>query len=93
MATGGEDGYRVLSYFSIPTVAQIMRKVKIFKSVESELSALESDINQWIESEGVELVSIAGNIAPQTHLPTAPDTFSVSDVLVILTYEVPHGKV
>ncbi|MCC7336004.1 MAG: hypothetical protein IT422_12960 [Pirellulaceae bacterium] len=69
-----------------------MRKIKFFKSVETELSALESEINQWIESEGVELVSVTGNISPQTHLQTAPDTFSVSDVLVILTYEVPHGK-
>ncbi len=70
-----------------------MRKVKIFKSVDSELSTLESEINQWIESEGVELVSVTGNISTQTHLPTAHDSFSVSDVLVILTYEVPHAKV
>lgn len=70
-----------------------MRKVKFFKSVDTELSTLESDINQWIESEGVELVSVTGNISTQTHLATAHDSFSVSDILVILTYEVPHGKV
>ncbi len=70
-----------------------MRKIKIFKSVETDLMTLESDINQWIEAEGVELVSVTGNISPQTHLAGAPDIFSASDVLVILTYEVPHGKV
>lgn len=70
-----------------------MRKIKIFKGVETELLTLESDINQWIESEGVELVSVTGNIAPQTHFSTSPDTFPASDILVILTYEVPHGKV
>ncbi|MEO8269022.1 MAG: hypothetical protein ABI557_04835 [Aureliella sp.] len=69
-----------------------MRKIKIFKSVDSELATLESDINQWIEAEGVELVSVTGNISTQTHLATAHDSFSVSDVLVILTYEAPHGK-
>ena len=69
-----------------------MRKIKFFKSVETELTTLESEINQWLEAEGGELVSVTGNIAPQTHLPGAPDTFSVSDVLVILTYEVPNDK-
>lgn len=69
-----------------------MRKIKIFKGVETELTQLEAEVNQWIEAEGVELVSVTGNIAPQTHLPNAPDTFSVSDVFLVLTYEVPHGK-
>lgn len=69
-----------------------MRKVKLFKSVVSELEALESEVNDWIEAQGVEVVSITGNISPQTHLPTSSDTFSVSDVFVIVTYEAPHGK-
>lgn len=69
-----------------------MRKVKLFKSVVSELEALESEINDWIEAQGVEVVSITGNISPQTHLPTSSDTFSVSDVFMIVTYEAPHGK-
>lgn len=69
-----------------------MRKVKLFKSVVSELETLEAEVNDWIESQGVEVVSITGNMSPQTHLPTSSDTFSVSDVLVIVTYEAPHGK-
>lgn len=69
-----------------------MRKVKFFKSVVSELETLEAEINDWIVAQGVEVVSITGNISPQTHLPTSSDTFSVSDVLVIVSYEAPHGK-
>ncbi len=68
-----------------------MRKIKIFKGVETDLSTLETEVNQWIEAEGVELVSVTGNIAPQTHLPNAPDSFSVSDVLLVVTYEVQLG--
>ena len=68
-----------------------MRKIKIFKGVETDLTTLEAEVNQWIEAEGVELVSVTGNIAPQTHLPHAPDSFSASDVLIIVTYEVQVG--
>lgn len=69
-----------------------MRQVKIFKNVVSELETLELEINDWIQTQGVDVVSITGNISPQTHLSTASDTFSVSDVLMIVTYEAPHGK-
>lgn len=69
-----------------------MRKIKLFKSVVSELETLESEINDWIETQGIEVVSITGNISPQTHLPTSSDTFSVSEVLVIVTYEASHSK-
>ncbi len=69
-----------------------MRKVKLFKGVENELTELEAEINQFLESSGVELISVSGNISPQTHFPTAPDTFSTSDVLIILTYEASGGK-
>ncbi len=69
-----------------------MRKIKIFKGVETDLSTLEAEVNQWIEAEGIELVSVTGNIAPQTHLPNAPDSFSVSDVLIVVTYEVKIGQ-
>lgn len=40
-----------------------MHKVKIFKSVESELGALEKEIDEWIESSGANVVSITGNIS------------------------------
>jgi hypothetical protein len=69
-----------------------VRKVKLFKGVENELTELEAEINQFLESSGVELISVSGNISPQTHLPTSPDTFSTSDVLIILTYEASGGQ-
>ncbi len=70
-----------------------MQQVKIFKGIESEVASLESEINEWIRSSGAQVVSITGNIAPQTkddksdvaalgHGPYAP-----SDVMVVLLYE------
>ncbi|MAR11096.1 MAG: hypothetical protein CL681_14210 [Blastopirellula sp.] len=67
-----------------------MQKVKLFKSIESELVALESEINAWIESSGAKIVSLTGNIAPQTsgsHGGTAIGSFSSSDVLIVVVYE------
>ena len=66
-----------------------MRKVKIFKSVEDELSRLESDINAWVDSSKAHIVSITGNIAPQSksnHV-AGDGAFSASDVLIIVVYE------
>lgn len=68
-----------------------MRKIKLFKGVEKDLALLESEINQWLESSGAELISASGNIAPQTLALQSADSFSASDVLVILTYEAPRG--
>ena len=70
-----------------------MQQVKIFKGIESEVTSLESEINGWIQSSGARVLSITGNIAPQTkddtsdapslgHSPYAP-----SDVLVVVLYE------
>ena len=65
-----------------------MRKVKIFKSIESELIPLEDEINGWLEEAGAELISIVGNIAPQTPSSVGGmGSFSASDVLVIVVYE------
>ncbi|MFO0924064.1 MAG: hypothetical protein U0905_16410 [Pirellulales bacterium] len=64
-----------------------MHKVKIFKSIESELEILEREVNQWIEQSNVDVVAITGNIASQT--PRGPaSSFSQSDVLVIVHYKV-----
>ena len=64
-----------------------MKKIKFFKSIESELTALESEINQWLVSSGAKLVSVTGNIAPQSGTNAALGSFSASDVLVIVVYE------
>ena len=40
-----------------------MQQIKIFKSIESELSALEEEINAWITEERATVINIFGNIA------------------------------
>ncbi|MBN1908441.1 MAG: hypothetical protein JW818_01765 [Pirellulales bacterium] len=70
-----------------------MQQVKLFKGVENDLSSLEKDVNQWIRSSGVKVVSITGNIAPQS-ASTDPSIgslggshFASSDVILIILYE------
>jgi len=63
-----------------------MRLVKIFKTIESELWTMETEINNWIEESGSNVISVTGNIAPQTG-NTPMQGFSASDVLVIVVYE------
>ena len=67
-----------------------MQKVKFFKSIESELGVLEKEINAWIAQNKAKVVSITGNIAPQSG-PTGMGTFSSSDVLVVIMYEDGNG--
>ncbi len=63
-----------------------MRLIKIFKTIESELWTVEKEINTWIKENGVHVVSVTGNIAPQTG-SSAGQGFSASDILIIVTYE------
>ncbi len=68
-----------------------MQQIKIFKSIESDVTELERDINAWLKESGARVVNVFGNIAPQTI--TDPEKakgtrgFSPSDVLVVLLYE------
>jgi hypothetical protein len=64
-----------------------MQQVKLFKSVESELESLEAEINRWVVEQEVRVISVTGNISPQTSHGPGDSTFPVSDVLVILMYE------
>ena len=67
-----------------------MQKVKLFKSIESELVTLESEINAWIKESGAKIISVTGNIAPQSGASSSGGgmgSFSASDVLVIIVYE------
>ena len=63
-----------------------MRLVKIFKTIESELWTVEKEINTWVEESGVKIVSVTGNIAPQTE-KSSSQGFSSSDVLIVVLYE------
>ncbi len=68
-----------------------MQQIKIFKSIESDVTELERDINARLKESGARVVNVFGNIAPQTI--TDPDKakgtrgFSPSDVLIVLLYE------
>jgi hypothetical protein len=66
-----------------------MQQIKLFKSVETELSGLESDINGWLKSSGGKIVNIFGNIAPQTRGEGGGGDrrFTPSDVFVAIVYE------
>ena len=66
---------------------QTVRKIKIFKGIESELFPLEEEVNSWLEETGNELVSVTGNIAPQSEGAVTMGSFSASDVLLIVVYE------
>ena len=70
-----------------------MQQVKMFKVIESEVPELEGRINAWLKKTGAKVVSITGNIAPQStqtgdrqsSLSSSP--FAASDILVIILYE------
>jgi hypothetical protein len=70
-----------------------MQQVKIFKGVESDISALEAEVNAWIRESGAKIVSITGNIAPQSNLPdgkggvTTRSLYPPSDVVLIVLFE------
>jgi hypothetical protein len=66
---------------------RVMQQVKLFKSVESELEELEKDMNDWMKQNNVKVISIQGNIAPQTITGSHVGTFSSSDILMIVHYE------
>ncbi len=70
-----------------------MQQVKLFKGLESDLSTLEGEVNAWIRQSGAKIVSITGNIAPQSEKSGAAPgglgkgQFSPSDVILIVLYE------
>ena len=67
-----------------------MLQVKIFKSVEAEVSELEKEVNNWIRENAIRFVSIQGNITPQTISDPKLVTkgrFAPCDVLLMVTYE------
>ena len=71
-----------------------MQRVKLFKGLETEVEALEQQINAWAESEGAKIIQVTGNIATQSYNPTAKSGSSLqsnvaaaSDVLIVVLYE------
>ena len=71
-----------------------MQRVKLFKGLETEVEALEQQINAWAESEGAKIIQMTGNIATQSYTPAAKSGSSLqsngaaaSDVLIVVLYE------
>jgi hypothetical protein len=70
-----------------------MQQIKIFKGIESELSSLEREVNEWLVESGARVVQIFGNLAPQSIPPTAKGAglsnseFAPSDALIVVLYE------
>ena len=72
-----------------------MQQVKIFTRDEDEVHLLEEEVNEWIRKSGAKIISVTGNIAPQTE-PLAKKKksggksakkFPPSDVLLVVLYE------
>jgi hypothetical protein len=64
-----------------------VQQVKIFKSVDTELEEMESQINSWIAENSVKVISIQGNISPQAGKHGLQGSFSAADVLLVVLYE------
>ena len=71
-----------------------MQRVKLFKGLETEVEALEQQVNDWVESEGAKIIQVTGNIATQSYNPAAKSGTSLqsnvaaaSDVLIVVLYE------
>ncbi|MCX7428187.1 MAG: hypothetical protein NTW96_21480 [Planctomycetia bacterium] len=70
-----------------------MQQVKLFKGVENDVSGLEKEVNNWIRQSGARIVSVTGNIAPQSGSAGSVSgslggsQFAASDVLLIILYD------
>ena len=74
-----------------------MQQVKLFKGLESDVTTLEAEVNAWIRQSRAKVISVTGNIAPQSEKPGAASgglgksPFSPSDVVLIVLYETPSS--
>lgn len=67
-----------------------MQQIKLFKSVETEIEDMEKDINSWLASNDINVVSIVGNVSPQTPGRASSDggrRFDPSDLFIAILYE------
>jgi hypothetical protein len=66
-----------------------MQQVKIFKSVDTEIPEMESQINRWMRKSGARVLSISGNLASQPSAGTGPmNSFAAGNILMIVLYEI-----
>jgi hypothetical protein len=71
-----------------------MQQIKLFKGTENDVDGLEKEVNAWIRSSGVKVLSVMGNIAPQSEGGDATGLgksgFPPSDVILIVLYDSPQ---
>ena len=66
-----------------------MQQVKIFKSVDTEMTEMERQINRWMRKSGARVLSITGNLASNPSVGTGPlNSFAASDIFIIVLYEI-----
>ncbi len=70
-----------------------MHQIKIFKGIESETALLEKQVNEWLARENARVISVSGNIAPQsqpvdiTGGSIRANPWPPSDVVIIVHYD------
>jgi hypothetical protein len=87
-----QPGFETGSSITTPREAS-MQQIKLFKGIESEVTALEQEANAWIRETNAKVIHIRGNIAPQsgTREGTANTSYVPSDILLVITYEPADG--
>jgi len=73
-----------------------MHQVKIFKGLESNLPALEAEVNAWLQESGVRVLQIIGNLATQSGQRNETNSLAAypyvaSDVMLVVLYEKAKG--
>lgn len=70
-----------------------MQQVKLFKGMENDMASLEQEVNAWIRQSGARVISLTGNIAPQSNADNSKSgslgssAFAASDIILIVFYE------
>ena len=66
-----------------------MQQIKIFKSVDTEISEMERSINRWMRKSGARVLSINGNLTSSGASSGGPlSSFAAGDILIIVHYEI-----
>ncbi|MFY7967734.1 MAG: hypothetical protein ACOVNV_01520 [Pirellulaceae bacterium] len=63
-----------------------MQKVKLFVGVDTEVISLEREINRWIAAKRPRVLSLSGNLVPQSTKPI-DRAFGQSTILMMVLYE------
>jgi len=70
-----------------------MQQIKIFRGLESEVPAVEKEVNEWLAGTKAKVVQIFGNLSPQSapleqKMPGLHrGAYAPSDILIVVVYE------